>query len=111
MKYADFRFVPVMIVDRFKNAMPVADKSRKIVILTVADGIPTVIPEVIDDEVEIVGEQRPERVIEIDRKTVAVTKDEPGARRVPMPPQGGDGVIVKAGFARRKWLGYLPHGF
>ena len=57
MKYTDFWFVSVVMVDGFKNAEMVADQRWNIVICAWANGIPAVVSEVEDDEVEILGEQ------------------------------------------------------
>ena len=57
MKYTDFWFVSVVTVNGFKNTEMVADQRWTIVICAWANGIPAVVSEVEDDEVEIVGEQ------------------------------------------------------
>ena len=79
--------------------------------MKIAGGIPSVVPEVVDNQVEIVDQERPERVIEIDRQPVAVAQDEPRAFRIPMTPQNDDGVIVHPGFTSGERFGYLPYGF
>ena len=57
MKYTDFWFVSVVLINGFKNTEMVADQRWNIVICAWANGIPAVVPEVEDDEVEILGEQ------------------------------------------------------
>ena len=111
MKYSDFGFVPVVPVDGFENTFLITNQGRDVVLLAGTDRIPAVVPEVIDDEVKLVGKQRPERVIEIDCKTVPVAQNEPRAVRIAMPSQRGDGVLVEADVTPREWLGYLPHDF
>jgi len=111
MEYADVRLSSVVEVDGFQDAVLIADQVRNIVLLAVADGVPSVVSKVVDDQVEIISELGPKRVIEINRKAIAMTHDEPGARRISVPPQGGDGVIVKANLAHCKRLGDLPQHF
>ena len=57
MKYTGFWFVFVVMVDGFKNTEMVADQRWNIVICAWANGIPAVVSEVEDDDVEILGEQ------------------------------------------------------
>ena len=109
MKHPDFGFVPVVPVDGFENTFLVTNQGRDVVILAGTDRIPAVVPEIKDDEVELVGKQRPERVIEIDRQTVPMAQHEPGAVGIPVPAQGRNGVRVEADFAHRARLGDLPH--
>ena len=75
----------------------------------ITDRIPSMVSHVIDNQVEVVGEEGPERVVEVDRQTVAMTQNEPRSRRVSMTPQTNDGVIVHADFINRKRLGDLPY--
>ena len=89
----------------------VANESCHVVTLRPADRIPTVVSQVEDDQVEIVGQQRPERIVEIDGETVAVAQNQPRAGRIPVTPQDDDRVIVHADVTGGKRLGYLPHGF
>ena len=111
MKYAYFRFHPVVAVDRFENTVVVTDEGRNIVLLQGTDSIPTMVSEIVDNQVEIVRKERPEGIIEINRQTVAVAQDEPWARWISMTAQSDDGVIVYANVASGKWLGYFPNGF
>ena len=57
MKDAGFWFVSVVLINGFKNAEMVADQRWNIVICAWANGIPAVVSEVEDDEVEIIGEE------------------------------------------------------
>ena len=111
MKYACFGFLTVMAINRVENTVVVANQCRNIVPLKIAGGIPSMVPEVVDDEVEVVDQERPKRVIEIDRQPVAVTQDESWAFRIPVTPQNDDGVIVDPGFTSGERFGYLPYGF
>lgn len=75
----------------------------------ITDRIPAMVSHVIDNQVEIVGQEGPERVVEVDRQTVAMTQNESRSSRVSMTPQTNDGVIVHADFINRKRLGDLPY--
>ena len=108
MVYANLRFASVVVVNRFEDQFMVSNQGRNVVVLAVADRVPAVIPEVIHDQVEVRREQRPERIVEIDCETVAMTQHEPWTGRIPMPSQDGDRVRVQAYLAHRERLGYLP---
>ena len=56
--------------------------------------IPAVVPQVMDDDIELIGEQRPEGIVQVDRQAVAVSQYEPGAIRIAMPPEDDDRFIV-----------------
>jgi len=99
MEYADVRLFPVVEVDGFQDAVLIADQVWNIVLLAVADGIPSVVSQVVENQVEIVSELGPKRVIEINRKAVTVTHDESGTRWISVSPQGGDGVVMEANLA------------
>lgn len=55
MKHADSWLAPVVEVDCFQDDLPVPDHGRDIVIAQATDGIPAVIPEVMDNQVEVGG--------------------------------------------------------
>ena len=75
----------------------------------IADSIPAMVSHVIDNQVEVVGQEGPERVVEVNRQTVAVTQNESWSSRVSMTPQTNDGVTVHAYFINRKRGGNLPY--
>ena len=83
MEDPNFGLCPVVSVNRFDNQVVVADQRRDIVVSDCAYGVPAMISEVIDYEVELVGQKRPEGVVEIDRQTVAVAKNERGPSGLP----------------------------
>lgn len=109
MKNTYFRFFSIEAVDRRKNIVVVLNQCWDVMPFLIADIIPAMVSHVIDNQVEVVGQEGPERVVEIDRQTVAVTKNEPRSSRVSMTPQTNDGVIVHADFINRKRLGDLPY--
>ena len=111
MKDTYFRFLPVVVVNRFENKVVVTDEGRNIVILQRADSIPTVISEIVDDQIKIVGQQRPEGIVEINRQTIAVAQHESRPRRISMTTQPDESVVIHANIASRKRLGYFPDGF
>ena len=82
VKDADCRFAPIFAVDGFENDVVIVNQGRNVVVPLGADVVPTVVPEVVDHQVEIARKQRPEWVIEIDREPAAVAQDDPGSRRI-----------------------------
>ena len=110
MEDPNFGLRPVVSVNRFDNQVVVADQRRDIVVSDCTYGVPAMISEVIDYEVELVGQKRPEGVVEIDRQTVAVAKNESRAVRIAVTPQGDDGVIVHGNIHCGQRLGYVPYG-
>ena len=109
MKNTYFRFFSIEAVDGRKNTVVVLNQCWKVMLFLISDIIPAMVSHVIDNQVEVVGEEGPERVVEVDRQTVTVTQNEPRSSRVSMTPQTNDGVIVHADFINRKRLGYLPY--
>ena len=101
----------VVAVDSFGNDIVVLNQCRNIMVPEIAYRIPAMVPEIVDYQVEIVGEERPERIIKVNRETVAVAHDESRSLRVSMPPQRNDGVVVHADIVSGKRLGQLPYGF
>ena len=59
MENTYFRFLAVVVVNRFENEVVVANEGRNIVISQGANSIPTVISEVVDYQIEIIGQQWP----------------------------------------------------
>ena len=57
MKDADCQLVSVDTVDRVKNEVMVVNQSGNIVVLWRTDTIPAMVPEVIDDQLVVVGKQ------------------------------------------------------
>ena len=80
-------------------------------LLQIADPVPTMVSEVVNEQVEFVDQERPERIIEIDRQTVAVAEHKPRSIRISVTAQYNDGIIVDPNFANRKRLRYFPYGF
>ena len=76
MENANLRFLAEMLVDLLEDSVMVADQSRHAVIFQIADCIPTVVSQVVDDEVEVLGQVRPERIVEVDGQTIAVAEDQ-----------------------------------
>ena len=108
MKYADSRLLPEMSVDRFEDTVVVTNQRRNVLLSQIADGIPTMVSEVIDDQIELIGQERPERVVEVDGQSVAVAQDKARTRRVSVTSQRDRGDIVHADIMSRERFGYLP---
>ena len=69
-------------IDGLENDVVIANHGRDIVIRLGADAVPAVVPEIVDHQVEVVREQRPERIVEIGGETAAVAQDDSEARRI-----------------------------
>ena len=108
MKYADSRLRPEMCVNRLKKTVVVTNQRRNVLLSQIADGIPTMVSEVIDDQVEIIGQERPKRVVEINGQSVAVAQNEPRTRRVTVASQRDRGDVVHPDITSRERFGYLP---
>lgn len=67
-------------------------------VFDVPDLVPAVVPEIMDYQVEIVHEQRPEGKIQVDCETAAVTQNQSRARGITVPPQGNNSVGVRMDF-------------
>ena len=52
------------------------------------------VPQVMDNQIKLIGKQRPERIIKVSRKTVGVSQYKPGAIRIAVPPKDNDSVVV-----------------
>ena len=111
MVHADSRLIPVVLVDRLENLVVVLNQGGNRMASERPNGIPAVISQVVDDQVEIVRQQRPEGNIQINGEAVAVAQNEPRACGISMTPQRNHGVVVHAHVVRGMRLGYLPSGF
>ena len=103
-------FLTVETLHRFEDAVVVAGKGVDDVGLQGTDLVPAVVPEVVDDQVVVGRQQRPERVVEVDGEAVAVAQDEAGSRRIPVAPQDDDGGGVHLHGVGGQRPGYLPGG-
>ena len=57
MKHANIRFFfSIVKIDGFKDVALIVDQGGDVMFFSVADGIPAVIPEIVNDQVEILKE-------------------------------------------------------
>ena len=84
MEDADGGFLSKQITSRFEYAVVVAGKGVDTVVLQGTQFVPTVIPEVMHNEIEAAAQEGPEWAVEVDGETVAMAQDEPRAFRVPV---------------------------
>ena len=109
---ADGRFVSEGAVYGFEDEVVIVNQGRDVVLLPAPDAVPAMVSDVVDHQVEIVGEQGPERVIEIDGKTVAVAQHEPDAGiRIAVPAYDGRRPLVDGDLAYRMRFRNVPDGF
>ena len=71
------------------------------------DGVPAMIPEVIDNDFAIFSKLGIKRVIEIDGKTIPMTHNKPGTIRVSMMAECNDSAIGHDNILDGMWFGYL----
>ena len=76
-----------------------------------ANGIPAMIPQIIDDYIEVFHEQRPKRIVEIDGKPVAMAQDESWPIWVTMPSHGNCSIGIEVDLAYRERLRDCPNCF
>ena len=72
MEDTDGGLVAVPVGDGIENQIMVMHHDRNVVVLLSADAVPAMVTEVVDHQIEIVGEQRPEGIVEIRSETVGV---------------------------------------
>ena len=96
MKYAYFRLLPVASIDRVDKTVMITNQRRNVLLSKRSGGIPAVVSEIVDDQIKFVGQERPERVVEIDGQPVAVAQNESRSRRISVASQGDDGGIIDA---------------
>ena len=68
------------------------------------------VSEVIDDQVVVVDQERPEGVIEVDGEAVAMADHQPGSVRVAVTAEDDYFATLQRHPANRPWLGYVPNG-
>ena len=83
MEHAYSGLCSVVAVDSLSNDIVVLNQYRNIMVSEIAYRIPAMVSEIVDYQVEIVGEERPEGIIKVDCETVAVAHDESRSLRVP----------------------------
>ena len=94
MKHADFRFLAKMCIYSAQDFGVVLYKPAPLVGFKASNRVPAVVSEVVQNKVEVVDKQRPERIIGVSRKPVPMTEDYPGAGRIAMPSEPSNGAIV-----------------
>ena len=109
MKHTDLWLVPKVVIDGLKDQGIILHQHGNIVFALCTNLVPAMVSQIIEDQVEVLGEQRPERVIKVDGKTVAMTQNEARTGRVTVLSQEGDCILVQSGFVHRDGLGNLPH--
>ena len=77
--HTDLRLMPVGLVNCLENPVVVLNQGGNRVTSDRAYRVPAVVSEVMDNHVEIVEEERPEGIIQVDGKTVAVAQNKPRA--------------------------------
>ena len=108
MKQADLRFLSEAPVNVPDDALAVADECWDIMRAPVADRVPAVAPYIADEEIETVGEPRPEGIVGIDGKPVAVAQNEPRAVRVAVPPDGDRKAVGRTHLKYGDRFGNIP---
>ncbi len=100
-----FAEVPVY---RLHDPFRVPDEGLGAVRLQIADRVPAVVAKVVEDEIEPVCEQRPERIVRVGGESVGVAQNELQPLRIPVPPENDGSTVVHRDLDRRTRLGRLP---
>ena len=108
MEDAYRRFRSETAMDLLMNQLLITDESGKVMSTEIAHRIPPVVSEVVDHQIEVLGEQRPERVVLIDGETIAMTEHKPWTPAVPMSPQGHECAVFHAYEMCRDGRGDVP---
>ena len=94
MENAHLRLATEVQVDSLGNTAVVGDHGRYRLCVQFADRVPAVAALVPEDQVEAVGEQRPERTVGVGRESIAVTQDEARAIGIAVPPENDRSPVV-----------------
>ena len=108
MEYTDFWLLAEVLVNTLEDALVVRNESCDVVGPDIAQRVPAVISEIVEYDIETVGKQGPERIIQIGRQPVAVTQNEPRAVRVTVSPEYADGAAGYSNLGSSKRFGYFP---
>lgn len=108
MEYADLCFRAEVLSDLFEDAVVVCDQRRNAVIFQVAHRIPPVGSQVVHDEIEVLGKQRSERIVEVDGQAIAVAENEPGSVGIAMAAKQYRRPIAHSHFVDRPRFGNAP---
>ena len=73
--------------------------------------IPSMVSQIKDDQVKLLTQERPERIVEINRQTIAVTQDKLWPCNVAVPTQYNCRISIHPYIIHRMWLRNLPYGF
>ncbi|MYG18888.1 MAG: hypothetical protein F4208_04805, partial [Gemmatimonadales bacterium] len=104
---ADRGLLPEAFSDRSEHAAAVIAERADVVRLLLADGVQAVAAEVVHEEVEAIGEERPERVVAVGGLPVAVAEDHARAVGVAVPADADDGAVGHGRVERGQGLGHL----
>ena len=96
MEQADLRFLSEPPIDFPDDALTVADEVRDVMRAAVADRIPAMVPDVVDEDVETIDEARPEGIVGIDREPVPVAQNEARSVRVTVSADEDGSTVGRA---------------
>lgn len=101
----NLRLRPEVPVDRANDTEVVPDHHWHVVSGEVAERVSTVVAKVIDDNIESLEQQGPERKVRINGEAIAMAQDQPLSVRVPEAAHENDPVIREAnrGYIERLW--------
>ena len=97
-----------MLVDGSNNVCIIPDERGDVVLSEIADRVPPVISEVVEDQIEPVGEQRLEGIVRIRGETVGMTQDQPRTFRVAVSPEDDGSMVRTVRLVHGKGFGNFP---
>ena len=111
VKDARLGLFPELPVNGVHDQVMVGGQGGNVVVIERRNPVPTVVPHIVNEQVEFFGKERPERVVEVYGQAVAVAEHQPGPVRVAVPPHDNAGFRVHRNFVHRNGLWQLPVGF
>jgi hypothetical protein len=108
MEHASYRLLPKVLFDASQDALVVIDERRDVMLIAVANWIPAVVAEIIDEAIEPLYEFRPKGVVGINREAIAVTYDKPMPPWIAVSPDGNAHAVRYGHLEHSGRIGNLP---
>ena len=108
VKNANFRFYTEVLIDAPCDGRDVLYEGGDSMRVLLAGRVPAVVTKIVQNDIEPVDKQRPERKIRIRRKSVGVAEDEPRPCRVAVSSQDDGGSVGHTNLGHGQRLGNLP---
>ena len=108
MEHADLGFHPEVAVDVPEDVPVVRDEGGDVMAVNITPSTPAVVAEIVQDEVEALGQQRPEGIVHVGRKPVAVAHDQSRTFRIAVSSEYDAGTVSGVDVCCRQRFGQVP---